>query len=190
MTTLANNLLITDEALVHRAQMGDTGAFEQLVTRHAERLGAALRQFGLDVAETQDVAQDAFLRAWRALPRFEQRASFSTWLHRIAFNEAHRRLARRKPAHVADGRDRSQIADPRPGPGRHAEAAELRMALAHALEQLPVHLRAPVVLRDVQGLSTEQAALILGLSEGALKSRLRRGRMTLRDQLSPLISQP
>jgi RNA polymerase sigma-70 factor, ECF subfamily len=179
-----------DAALVRRAQGGDMAAFEDLVMQHADRLYATLRGFGLDDGEAQEVAQESFLRAWRGLGRFEGRSRFFTWLYRIGFNEAQRRLARRPPAATrsTDERDFDHLADSRPGPPQQAEHDELRAALAHALRELPPELRAPVVLRDVEGLSTREAASVLDLGEAAFKSRLHRGRMALRAMLAPLLA--
>src|ERR1700744_3537176 len=84
-----------ERALIARARAGDTGAFEQLVTEHSSRVNGALRRFGLDTQEADEVAQEVFLRAWRGLSKFEERSRFSTWLYRIAFNEAQRYRSRR-----------------------------------------------------------------------------------------------
>ena len=169
---------------MRRAGAGETAAFEDLVLRHADRLYTALRRFGLDHGEAQEAAQETFLRAWRSLARFEGRARFSTWLYRIGFNEAHRLLARR-PARDAlvssEDRPVDDLADEAPGPAARAEQDELRGALLEGLGELPASLRAPVVLRDVEGLSTEEAAAVLGVRQAAFKSRLHRGRMALRD---------
>lgn len=191
MTSVSDHASATDETLVRRARSGETRAFEELVMRHTDRLCASLRRFGLDQAEAQDVAQETFLRAWRGLADFEQRSSFFTWLYRIGFNEAQRRLARRPPAGavISDNlQPIDQVEDHRPGPAARAETDELRQALGRALRQIPSDLRAPIVLRDVQGLSTEQAAAILDLSTAAFKSRLHRGRMSLRDLLTPMLA--
>jgi RNA polymerase sigma-70 factor (ECF subfamily) len=158
------------------------------VMRHADRLFASLRRFGLDDDEAQEVAQETFLRAWRALPRFERRSRFFTWLYRIGFNEAQRRLARRPEANAVVStveRPIEDLADPRPDPAQRAENEELRAVLIAALHELPVELRAPVVLRDIEGLSTREAAAVLDLGEPAFKSRLHRGRMALRGLLTP-----
>jgi RNA polymerase sigma-70 factor (ECF subfamily) len=175
----------TDElALVRRAAGGDMAAFEELVMRHADRLYAALRHFGLDDGEAQEVAQETFIRAWRALDRFEGRSQFFTWLYRIGFNEAHRRFERRGPAaHTLPIDDSSahEVVDHRPDPAARAEQNELLAALGVALRELPIDLRAPVLLRDVEGLSTDEAASVLDLGEAAFKSRLHRGRMALRE---------
>lgn len=181
---------LSEDTLVERAAGGDMAAFEELLMRHADRLFASLRRFGLDDAEAQEVAQDTFLRAWRSLPRFERRSRFFTWLYRIGFNEAQRRLARR-PARGAvvstEEQPLDELADDRAGPAEQAENQELRTALERALGELPVDLRAPVVLRDIEGLSTAEAASVLKLGEAAFKSRLHRGRMALRGLLPPWI---
>ena len=180
----------SDDALVARARDGDMAAFEELVMRHADRLYGSLRRFGLEDAEAQDVAQETFLRAWRGLKSFRGDARFFTWLYRIGFNEAQRRLARRPGASVVPGGDEAleTLADAGPGPAAEAEIGELREALVRALGDLPVDLRAPVVLRDVEGLSTREAASVLELSEAAFKSRLHRGRMALRNLLGPWLA--
>jgi RNA polymerase sigma-70 factor (ECF subfamily) len=179
-----------DDALVARARDGDMAAFEELVMRHADRLYGSLRRFGLDDVEAQEVAQETFLRAWRGLKSFRGDARFFTWLYRIGFNEAQRRLARRPGASVVPGGDEAleTVADAAPSPAAEAEIRELREALVRALGDLPVDLRAPVILRDVEGLSTREAASVLELSEAAFKSRLHRGRMALRNLLGPWLA--
>jgi RNA polymerase sigma-70 factor (ECF subfamily) len=188
MTDIPSHRPSTDEALARRAGQGDMDAFEELVMRHADRLVASFRRYGLDDAEAGEVAQETFLRAWRGLDSFQGRSSFFTWLYRIGFNEAHRRLARQPAAGTVVSSELhpvDQIKDARPGPPARAESDELRETLRGALRELPSELRAPVVLRDVEGLSTRQAAGILDLGEAAFKSRLHRGRMALRALLAP-----
>jgi RNA polymerase sigma-70 factor (ECF subfamily) len=182
-----------EDDLVRLASEGDMEAFEELVMRHADGLYAVLRRFGLDDDEAGDVAQETFLRAWRGLPRFERRSRFFTWLYRIGFNEAQRRLSKRPAAGAvvsAEERPLDDLADDAPGPENQFEREELRAALAAALRDLPVELRAPVVLRDVEGLSTREAASVLDLGEAAFKSRLHRGRMALRALVGPRLSLP
>ena len=87
----------SEHELIRLARAGDEDAFAELVMLHADRVYGALRRFGLDPNDADEVAQEVFVRAWRGLPRFQERAQFSTWLYRIAFNEAQRRLARRAP---------------------------------------------------------------------------------------------
>src|SRR5215211_6229101 len=143
-----------DSALVQRARDGDVRSFEQLVMRHADALYAVLWRFGLDDSEAQDVAQETFVRAWRSLSRFEGRSRFFTWLYRIGFNEAHRRLAKRPTEGTVvstEERPLNDLPEERPGPAETLERDELRRALAAGLAKLPTGLRAPVVLRDVEG---------------------------------------
>jgi RNA polymerase sigma-70 factor, ECF subfamily len=184
-----------DEAqLLARARDGVEQAFGQLVELHSERVYRALRRFGLDADEAGEVAQEVFLRAWRGLGRFEGRSQLSTWLYRIAFNEAQRRLARRRPAPVAaDGEGPDPIAAiadrPEHEPDAQALDRELATAVDAALGQLPPDLRAAVILRDLEGLSTKQAAAAAGVRPAAFKSRLHRGRMALRELLAPYLDQ-
>ena len=181
-----------EHELIERARAGDEDAFGQLVDHHADAVYGALRRFGLAPADAEDVAQEVFLRAWRGLDRFEERAQLSTWLYRIAFNEAQRRLSRREPVTVApnpDGEDpTAAIPDaPQRGPAAQALEHELETTLENALKQLPTQWRAAVVLRDLEGLSTTDAAIATGIREAAFKSRLHRGRMRLRELLEPYL---
>jgi RNA polymerase sigma-70 factor, ECF subfamily len=175
--------------LVARAKAGDKDAFERILALHAGRVYDALLHFGLTPTDAEDVAQEVFVRAWRGLARFEGRARLSTWLYRIAFNEAQRRLARRAPTPVVpDPYGSDPIAELADSPAQEPDAqtperdfqGQLRLALA----QLPVDGRAAVVLRDLEGLSTAEAAKIVGIRAAAFQSRLPHGRMQLRGLLS------
>lgn len=178
-----------DEDLVARAQSGDREAFEQLVRRHADRLHAVVRRICGDDLAAQEITQEAFLRAWRSLPSFKGDAQFFTWLYRIGVNEANRHLGRRPPAGAVGSLEDqlAEPADPGPGPGRAAEGGELRAALERAVRELEPDYRAPLVLRDVEGLSTAEAAEILGIGEAALKSRLHRARMAVREAITDYV---
>jgi RNA polymerase sigma-70 factor (ECF subfamily) len=185
---------LTERELIRRARAGDQEAFAELVMMHGDRVYGALRRFGLDAGEADEVAQEVFLRAWRGLGGFQERAQFSTWLYRIAFNEAQRRRSRRalpraQPAPEADAPD-PVAALPEPlesGPEAQALAGEFERTLDAALNMLPDEWRTAVVLRDVEGLSTHDAAEISGAGEAAFKSRLHRGRMQLRALLEPYL---
>ena len=179
--------------LIRRAQAGDQEAFMELVVRHADRVYAALRRFGLDADEADEVAQEVFLRAWRGLARFEERSQFSTWLYRIAFNEAQRRLSRRPPPRAESDPDRDDVVlslpeSPELGPEAQTLDREFEGALEQALDELPAEWRAAVVLRDIEGLSTRDAAEVVGIREASFKSRLHRGRMQLRALLEPYLA--
>lgn len=166
-----------------------------LVEAHSDRVYGALRRFGVEADEAEDVAQEVFLRAWRGLSRFEERARLSTWLYRIAFNEAQRRLSRPRPPTVAPdptdpdaGGPAAAIAEaPHLGPEAQALDSEFEQTLERALAELPADWRAAVVLRDIEGLSTGDAAAVVGLRQAAFKSRLHRGRMHLRSLLEPYL---
>jgi RNA polymerase sigma-70 factor, ECF subfamily len=182
----------SEPELLRRARSGDQDAFARLVELHADRVYAALRRFGLDAGEADEVAQEVFLRAWRGLPRFQERARFSTWLYRIAFNEAQRRLSRRAAGRLEPDLDRDDPIAALPesaalGPEARTLDREFERVLERALGQLPDDWRAAVVLRDIEGLSTKEAAEVVGVHQAAFKSRLHRGRMQLRALLEPYL---
>lgn len=174
----------SDAKLVARAQAGDQAAFEELILLHAPAVYRMLARVLGNPADAEEVAQEALLRAWRGLPNYRAEARFSTWLYRIALNEANRRLAReaRRPAVPLQ----DELVDPRAGPPAVAESAELEAQLERCLAELPPQYRAAVVLRDVEGLTNDEAAGVLGLGIRNFKSRLHRGRMALRRRLEEL----
>lgn len=183
---MAHETATHEQALVSRARGGDRAAFEELVRLHADRLYAVVLGFCADRDEAEDVVQDAFLRAWRGIGRFEGRSLFFTWLYRIGINEAKRR-AERRPAAGSVGSIEDEPIDDAPdwseAPEPRAEHGELRRVLEAAVRALPPDYRAPLVLRDVEGLSTREAAELMELSEAALKSRLHRARLAVRRAL-------
>jgi RNA polymerase sigma-70 factor (ECF subfamily) len=191
------DLPVAEIQLIARACGRDEDAFAELVRAYSEQVMAAVRRFGLSRAEVEEVTQEVFLRAWRALPRFEERARFSTWLYRIAVNEAQRRVARRRPetptgsasgeALVMSDAMEALPNSPEDRPERRALDREFETVLERALAELPVERRVAVVLRDVAGMSTIEAASAVGVHHSTFKSRLHRGRMQLRSLLEPYL---
>lgn len=167
------------------AQQGDRGAFEDLVRRYSPRLQMVLLRIIREPEAAQDAAQDALLRAWQNIDRFQARSGFFTWLTRIGINEAYRTIGRKESAAALPLDD--AVGERIPGWGERPDevfaSREFLAAIEQALSKLPVEYREAVVLRDVEGFSTSEAAEMLGVGERALKSRLHRGRMALRAQL-------
>src|SRR5215475_4180547 len=166
----------TESSLIARAKAGDPVAFEQLSSAYADRIFMLLLRLLGDRGDAEDVAQEVMLRAWRAIGAFRGTSSYFTWLYRIAVNEANRALERRarRPASVPIGPEELQL--PASGlvdPALHAQNRELRAALLRALLDLPPELRTAIVLRDIEGLSTQDAAEVAGVGQAAFKSRLR-----------------
>lgn len=173
-----------EPVLVERARGGDRAAFEELVRRHADRLYAIVLRFVADDSEAQEVTQESFLRAWRSIARFEGRSRFFTWLYRIGINEAKRRAARQRVTLVSlDDEPIPEAPDWSEAPEARVRQADLRRLLERAIRGLPIEYRAPLILRDVEGLTTREAAEMMELSEPAFKSRLHRARLAVRRAL-------
>ena len=180
-----------DIELVTRVQNGELEAFEELINRHRRRVYRALVAIVGNFEEAQDATQDTFLKAFENIGRFEGRSKFSTWLLAIASNNGMQRLRERRPLKRLD--DLGDEAEFRP---RHVAAwhvdpeelyslAERRSLVEQGLMRVPSKYRVVLVLRDIEQLSTGEAAAALGLGISALKARLFRGRMMLREALSP-----
>lgn len=187
-----------DEILISRLQAGDQAAYAQLVEENAGRIyRLALRMVGNEV-DAEDVLQETFLSAFKSIDKFEARSSLSTWLYRIATNAALMKLRRKEPVQVSvDEPLENDEGDLIPRqffdfcclPEEDLLRSEAREEMARAVEELPVTLRSVFVLRDIEGLSTEETADALDLSISAVKSRLMRARLKLRDRLSLYFSQ-
>lgn len=172
-----------EELLVARARAGERRAFEELVRRHADRLYAVVLRLLADADQAEEVTQEAFLRAWRGIGRFRGSSSFFTWLYRIGLNEAKHRGARRPPSGVVISLDDEPIErapDWSEAPEVRQAEGELREVLEVAIRGLPDSYRLPLILRDVEGLSTREAAEAMELGEAAFKSRLHRARLAVR----------
>jgi len=187
-----------DTELLTRLKAGDQAAYATLVEENASAIyRLALRLMGNE-ADAEDVLQETFLSAFKSINRFEGRSSLSTWLYRIASNAALMRLRRNEPEQVSVDepveRDDGEMM-PRQFfdfcclPEDDLLREEAREQMKQAIEELPPTLRSVFVLRDIEGLSTTETAEALDLSESAVKSRLMRARLKLREQLSRYFSQ-
>lgn len=169
---------------VSRLRAGDRAAFEELVRVHQHRVyGVALRMLG-NPADAQDIAQEVFLRAHRALAAFRGESRLSTWLHSIAARLCLTRLGAGERRYERHGEETlERLTGNEPGPDRTLEQSELDEALHRAIAGLAEERRVVVVLRDVEGLSYEDIAEALGVPVGTVRSRLHRGRLDLKDKL-------
>jgi RNA polymerase sigma-70 factor (ECF subfamily) len=171
-----------DEALIREVLAGNTAMFEWLMRRHNEHVYRIARAIVRDDAEAEDVMQQSYVNAFMHLRQFNGAARFSTWLTRIAINEALARV-RRRDRHDAFDEARptgDSSSGPAFDPERLASAGELRALLETAIDGLPDGTREVFVLRDVEGLTTIETAACLGVSEDVVKTRLSRGRASLR----------
>jgi RNA polymerase sigma-70 factor (ECF subfamily) len=174
----------TDEALVARARTGDTAAFELLMRRHNRRVYRAVRAVLRDGTDVEDVMQQAYVQAFTHLDQFEGASRWSTWVCRIAFNEALARMRQRGRFVSIDAAKEEAVEDtsraPLLDPERTAGRRELARLVELELDRLPDIYRAVVMFREVEGLSTADAAQVLGVDEAVIKTRLHRARALLR----------
>lgn len=183
---------LPDRELVARcARQDDRAAFGELVARHQDRIYAALRRFCGNDEDAADIAQRAFLNAFRKIGEFKGDAAFATWLYRIAFNEAvsYRRERRRPAVSLEASDDGVRPAEPaeRIDPSARLETEETQRKVQQALDLLPDEDRQIVLLRDLQGHSYDEIAEILGIPKGTVRSRLHRARLELRERLKSFI---
>ncbi|ADU50535.1 RNA polymerase, sigma-24 subunit, ECF subfamily [Thermaerobacter marianensis DSM 12885] len=179
----------SDEALVQRAREGDLDAFTALVERYQVAVYNLCLRLTNQPADAADAAQEVFLRVYTNLRRFQGRGPFRSWVYRIAVNTCRDELRRRRrrpvPALAPPGPDAHPLPAGDDGdPARAVVGREVQAAIQDALGRLPEVFRTVVVLRDVEGLSYEEVAAVLGVSIGTVKSRVHRGRVMLRDWLA------
>ena len=190
---------LADEALVARAQSKDVAAFEELLGRYEEKLYRLAMRFVRNESDAQEILQDVFLSAWRKLPGFEGRAQFGSWMYRVTVNAALMLLRSRNrhpevgvdeveptalnDAVLENGQMRSS-SDWSQRPDDQLQSDELRKHIQTSVDALPEGLRTVFLLRDVEELSTEDTAELLGLSVPAVKTRLHRARLALREAIS------
>jgi RNA polymerase sigma-70 factor (ECF subfamily) len=185
-----------DQQLVERAQRGDKRAFELLVLKYQRKLGRLLSRFVRDAAEVEDVTQEAFIKAYRALPGFRGESAFYTWLYRIGINTAKNylvALGRRAPTTTgfdneeAEGfEDAEQLRDANT-PESELEGKEIAATVNRAMNALPEDLRTAITLREIEGLSYEEIANVMNCPVGTVRSRIFRARDAIAAELRPLL---
>lgn len=185
-----------DKALVERVQKGDKAAFDVLVLKYQHKLIKLISRYIKDPSEVLDVAQDSFLKAYRALPRFRGDSAFYTWLYRIAINTAKNHLVaqgRRPPGDDIDSGDaeqyvgESELKD-QATPERLLLRDEIEKTVIDAIDQLPDELRTAITLRELEGMSYEDIAQAMDCPIGTVRSRIFRAREAINQRLEPLLS--
>ncbi|HET7434632.1 MAG TPA: RNA polymerase sigma factor [Thermoanaerobaculia bacterium] len=174
---------MSDEEVVRRVVAGETAMFEILMRRYNQRVYRVVRSIVRDDAEAEDVMQQAYMNAFVHLKQFEVRSRFSTWLTRIAINEALARVRRREMRAEVSEESMQEIAATHANPEEQATAAELRGVVEREIATLPEAYRTVLMLREVEGLSTSEAADCLDTTEDVIKTRLHRARNMLREKL-------
>ena len=184
-----------DHELVRRVQRGDSAAFDLLVRKYQHRIVGLIGRYLADWSECQDVAQETFLRAYRAIGNFRGDAQFYTWLHRIAVNTAKNHLVshnRRPPTDDIDIDDAEQFASgmrlrDNDTPERELMRQQLEQTVMRAVEALPEELRVAITLREVDGLSYEEIAKKMDCPIGTVRSRIFRAREAIDQEMRPLM---
>ena len=185
----------TDQQLVQRAQRGDLRAFDLLVLKYQGRIAALVSRYVSDASEVEDVTQEAFIKAYRALGKFRGDSAFYTWLYRIAANAAKNHLVakgRRPGADAtiedAEGYDEGGLLSESASPEALAMGKELAEVVESALNELPDELKAALILREFDGLSYDDIADVLGCPVGTVRSRIFRAREAIDQRVKEQIS--
>ncbi|MGA0935422.1 MAG: RNA polymerase sigma factor RpoE [Pseudohongiellaceae bacterium] len=192
---MAEEVKDTDQQLVDRVFKGDKHAFDLLVLRYQHRILGLIGRFINDPSEVEDVAQEAFIKAYRALPKFRGDSQFYTWLYRIAINTAKNYLVargRRPPSTDVDVEDAEFMENNAPltdieSPEASQEKEDLHRVINKAIEDLPEDLRTAFTLREFSGLSYEEITEIMGCPVGTVRSRIFRAREALDKKIRPLL---
>ncbi|ODC03772.1 RNA polymerase sigma factor RpoE [Terasakiispira papahanaumokuakeensis] len=187
----------TDQRLVERVQQGDKRAFDLLVKKYQHKIIALISRYIQDHSEVQDVAQEAFIKAYRALPRFRAESAFYTWMYRIAINTAKNHLVargRRPPGSdidVDDAENYSYALAMKDGdtPEANLMRDELESAIYNVIEQLPDDLRTAISLREFDGMSYEDIAQVMDCPVGTVRSRIFRAREAIDKVVMPAMSE-
>ncbi|MDD2916167.1 MAG: RNA polymerase sigma factor RpoE [Gallionella sp.] len=185
-----------DQQLVERVQRGDKHAFDLLVTKYQRKLGRLISRFVRDPAEAEDVTQDAFIKAYRALPGFRGESAFYTWLYRIGINTAKNHLLanKRRPqintsfdAEDAESFEEASLLREVSTPENELMSKEVVNVVQTSLQQLPEDLRSALTLREIEGLSYEEIASVMNCPIGTVRSRIFRAREAVAENLRPLL---
>ncbi len=184
----------TDAELVERVQRGDKRAFDLLVVKYQSKILSIISRFISDHAEINDVAQDAFIKAYRALPGFRGESAFYTWLYRIAINTAKNYLTakgRRPPASDIDSQDAESYGvgvalRENASPERLMMRDQLKQVIFETIDDLPEDLRTTITLREIDGLSYEEIANSMDCPVGTVRSRIFRAREAIDEKIKPL----
>jgi RNA polymerase sigma-70 factor (ECF subfamily) len=176
---------VSDLSLVRRVQRGDKGAFDALVLKYQHKLVKLVMRYVRNPAEAEDIAQEAFIKAYRALPQFRGDSAFYTWLYRIAINTAKNAVVSRDRSPIEYDLDRNNTDESYDMQGRMKDSEtpeglvltdEIRSTVNAAIEALPEDLRAAIVLRELEGLSYEEIAATMDCPVGTVRSRIFRAR--------------
>lgn len=188
---------ISDQQLVERVQRGDKNAFNLLVLKYQSKVISLISRYVRNQADVTDVAQEAFIKAYRALPNFRGESAFYTWLYRIAVNTAKNYLVsqgRRAPANDVDAEDAeyyegSDALKEFASPERLMLSDEIKKVVFETLESLPEELRMAISLRELDGMSYEDIAIIMDCPVGTVRSRIFRAREAIDKKLQPLLEE-
>ncbi|MCM2678816.1 RNA polymerase sigma factor RpoE [Echinimonas agarilytica] len=184
-----------DQKLVERVQQGDKRAFDLLVTKYQHKVHSLIARYIKNPNEVQDVAQEAFIKAYRALGSFRGESAFYTWLYRIAVNSAKNYLVsqgRRPPAADVDAQDAEfyeggEVLHEVASPEREALSDEIRKVVFDTIDGLPEDLRTAITLRELEGMSYEEISGVMDCPVGTVRSRIFRARETIEKRLEPLL---
>jgi RNA polymerase sigma-70 factor (ECF subfamily) len=185
-----------DQELVERAQKGDKRAFELLVIKYQRKLARLLSRMVRDPAEIEDITQESFIKAYRALPQFRGESAFYTWLYRIAVNTAKNYLVargRRAPtttefsSEEAEGFEDAELLRDIATPDAELQTKQIANAVNKAVEALPEELRTAITLREIEGLSYEEIAQMMDCPIGTVRSRIFRAREAIAEKIRPML---
>jgi RNA polymerase sigma-70 factor, ECF subfamily len=185
-----------DQQLVERAQKGDKRAFELLVIKYERKLGRLLSRMVRDAAEIDDITQEAFIKAYRALPQFRGESAFYTWLYRIAVNTAKNYLMAKGKREIAksdfvdeDGEAMEDVLMPHDiaTPDAELQTKQIAKAVNETVEALPEELRTAITLREIEGLSYEEIAQMMDCPIGTVRSRIFRAREAIAEKIRPML---